>query len=43
MAAAAEGHHDIVKLLIDNGADIHIKSNNVSDYPMSDISTILIV
>ncbi len=35
MAAAYNGHHDIIKLLIEVGADIHVKSNDVSDYPMS--------
>ncbi len=43
MAAAGKGHHDIVKLLIEMGADIHAKNNDVSDFPMSDICTNLIV
>ena len=35
MAAADQGHYDVVKLLIEMGSDIHAKDNNVSDYPMS--------
>ena len=42
MAASDKGHHDIVKLLIEMGADIHAKDNNVSDYPMSLFKLILL-
>lgn len=28
MAASSEGHYDIVKLLLDKGADVHIQDNN---------------
>ena len=41
MAAAVNGHHDIAKLLIAMGADIHVKNDVVSDYPMSLFKLIL--